>query len=175
LKLLTKAGAIFDRILGVFMWIASSIFVGAMLIVCFDVVLRYFFNRPLIWAGEICEYILLGIAFFSAAWILKEEGHIKVEFVLAHLKPRNQALLNTITSILAAVVLLIITWYAAEITWDNFVRGVPIMRSLWIPKSPLLAVITLGSFLLFVQFLRRANGYLKSWRALAGGANEQSL
>ncbi|MFC2013663.1 TRAP transporter small permease [Chloroflexota bacterium] len=167
MKLLAKANAIYDCVLGASMWFASSIFVGAMLIVCLDVVMRYFLNSPMIWAGEICEYILLGIAFLSAGWILKEEGHIKVELVLARLKPKNQALLNGITSILGAVVLLIITWYAFETTWDNFVRGVPIMKSLWLPKAPLLSIVTLGTCLLFIQFVRRSASYLTSWRELA--------
>jgi len=166
LKLLSKVNAMFDSVLNFFIWVAAAIFAGAMLIICLDVIMRYFLNRPMIWGLEICEYILLGISFFSAAWLLREEEHVKVEILLYWLKPKNQALLNAITSVVGALVFLIITWFAAKTTWENFVRDVPIMRSLRIPKAPLLAVITVGSFLLFIQFVRRSSGYLRSWGIL---------
>jgi TRAP-type C4-dicarboxylate transport system permease small subunit len=148
------------------MWVAAASFVAAMLIVCLDVILRYFLNCPIIWGIEICEYILLGIAFFSAPGLLREEEHVKVEIVLYYMKPKSQALLNTITSVLGAVVFFVITWYAAKTTWGHFVRSVPIMKSLRIPMAPLLAVITVGTFLLFIQFVRRSSGYLRRWATL---------
>jgi len=165
LKLLAKAGSIFDRVLDILSSVVGFIFVAAMLIVCLDVVMRYAFNRPMVWATEVSEYILLGMACLGIAWLLKEEGHVKIELVMARFKPRVQALVNAITSILTAVAVLAITWYSGQITWDLYQRGVEETKVLHVPKAPLLALVALGMFLLFIQFARRSHGYLISWRA----------
>jgi len=159
--LLTRAGAIFDRFIGFLVFLACVLLVGATLIVGLGVILRYFSGSPIVWSVEITEYSLLYICFLGAAWLLKEEGHIRVDVALNLLNPRNQALVNILTSILGAMVCLVITWYGAEITWDHFVRGVPSMELLHIPRFLILMVIPIGSFLLFIQFLRRTYGYLE--------------
>jgi len=165
-KLLARAGSVFDRILNVLFYLVGVIFVCAMLIVCLDVVMRYSLNRPMVWATEVSEYILLGIVCLGIAWLLKEEGHVKIELVLARFKPRIQALINTITSSLAVLAVLAITWYGGQITWDLYQRGVELTKVLHVPKAPLLALLMVGMFLLLIQFLRRSYGYLMSWRAL---------
>jgi hypothetical protein len=38
------------------------------------------------------------------------------------------------------------------------------MQVLEVPLGPMFLVITLGTFALFVQFLRRGYDYLKKWR-----------
>lgn len=166
MKSLARASSIFDRILDILFYLAGAIFICAMLIVCFDVIMRYSFNRPMTWATEVCEYILLGIVCFGIAWLLREEGHVKIELVLAQLKPRVQALVNAVTSGLATLAVLAITWYSGQITWDLYQRGVELTKVLHVPKAPMLALLTLGMFLLFIQFARRNYGYLMKWKAL---------
>ena len=160
MKSLTKIIAIFDRLIDVLVFLACVLLICATLLVGADVVLRYFLGRPIVWSVEITEYSLLYIAFLGAAWLLKKEGHVRVDVVLNQLNPRNQALLNTITSIFGAMVCLVIAWYSAETTWDHFVRGIPAMETLHTPYFIILGIIPIGSFLLFIQFLRRTYGYL---------------
>ena len=160
MKLLAKASAIFDRVIDFLVFLACLLLMFAVVMVGLDVALRYFFGRPIIWAVEITEYSLLYIAFLGAAWLLKKEGHVRVDVVLNLLNPRNQTLVNIITSILGAMVCLVIAWYGAEITWDHFVRGVPSIQLLHTPRFLILMIIPIGSFLLFIQFLRRTYGYL---------------
>ena len=89
-----------------------------------------------------------------------------MDLVLAQLKPKPQAMVNIITSIIGAIVFLVIAWYGIDISWFAFQEG-HFMVTLWEPpKWPILAIIPVGSFLLSIQFLRRAYGYLRSWEAL---------
>ncbi len=166
MKLFTKASDIFDRVVDSLAVLAIVLLVFATLSVNLDVVMRYFMNRPLIWVGDATEYVLVFITFLGAAWLLKRKGHTSIDVVVTRLNPRNQALINTATSIVGAIVCLAITWYSAETTWDHFQRGIIFTKAIELPKAPLLSVIVLGSFLLFIQFLRDAHRYLMSWRAL---------
>ena len=160
MKMLKKANTVFDRVIGVSAFLASIIITYAILAVCLEVVLRYFFNRPQIWVIETAEYSLLFMTFLGAAWVLKNEGHVKVDLVLNQFKPGTQASINIVTSIIGAIVCLILAWYTGQITLDHIQRGVYTTQVLEIRKGYILAVIPVGSFLLFIQFLRRTHNYL---------------
>jgi TRAP-type C4-dicarboxylate transport system permease small subunit len=72
---------------------------------------------------------------------------------------------NTITSLLGAIVCLIITAYGVKVTWDYMQMGYLYYGSLVIPAYLFAAVIPLGGFLLFIQFLKRTYSYLGKLRA----------
>ena len=56
-----------------------------------EVVLRYFFNSPTIWALESAQ-ILFGFMFMlGAGYTLKEDGHIRVEIAYMYTSRRAQA------------------------------------------------------------------------------------
>ena len=131
-----------------------------------EVIMRYFFNRPTMWVMETSEWTLLFITFLGAAWVLKREGHIRMDLLITRLNPRASAILNSITSILCAATMLVVAWYAVEATWDTLQRGVLTYGRLELPIYFVTAVIAVGSFLLSAQFLRRSYGYLKSARSL---------
>ncbi len=165
MKLLTKTGTIYNKILGSLFVLSCVILVLIMLSVSLNVVMRYFIGRPQGWVIETVSYSLLFITFLAAAWVLHKEEHIKMDLVLNRLSPRGQSVLNTVTSILASIMWLALTWYSSQITWTLFQGGDRIHTILEPLKAPLVAVIPIGSFLLFIQSLRRTHGFLRGWRA----------
>lgn len=165
-KLLTKAGIFFDYAIKSLFWLACVLIMFAILAVSVDVVMRYFFNRPIVWVLEICEYILLYIVFLGTAWLLKEEGHVRVGLIVDRLSPKTQAMINVITSILGLIICIVLSIYGTQVTWDCFQRGVPTLEFLKLPKFLVLLIIPIGSYLLSIQFLRRSYGYLRTWRSL---------
>ena len=146
----------FDWLVSAFALLAGVLMVFALVSVCVDVILRYFFNMPLPWVLQICEYILLYIPFLAAAYVLREEGHIRIDILLNRLGHRSRTRINTITSILGSMVLFVLAYYGALITLDYYRRGVPAIKYLKIPEFLIIGVIPLGCFLFAVQFLRRA-------------------
>ncbi len=167
MKLLTKVTAIFDRTISLLAFLAAILLILIMLSVSAEVFMRQSLARPLVGVLEITEISLLFITFLGAAWLLKRDGHVKMDLVINRLGPRTQVVVNIIMSILAAITCLVIVWYSAEVTWDHFQRGLIRPGFLEVPNVYVLPVIPLGIFLLFVQFLRRIYGYLRSWKALS--------
>jgi len=145
--------------------LAGILLIFITLIIGVSIASRYFLNRPMGWVTEISEYSLLYITFLVAAWVLKKEGHVKMDIVLTRLKPRTQSVTNVITSAISAVVCFILTWYGVRVTWELFQTGYPTPTILELPKFIIIAAIFIGSFLLFIQFLRRTCSYLGNWRA----------
>jgi TRAP-type C4-dicarboxylate transport system permease small subunit len=164
MEILRLCGRLFDRLLDILIVLAIAILIFGWLSVCFEVIMRYFAGQPQIWVIETVEYILLYICFLGAAWLLREEGHVKVDVLLNWLSPKNQALVNTITSGLATILWLIFTWYSGGTTLKALQKELYTATILEIPKAPLYAIMPVGSFLLCVQFLRRTYGYMMNYK-----------
>lgn len=165
MKLLTKATSGFDRVMNAGGFLACVFVAFIMLCVTALVTLRYLLGVSISsWAVETTEYSLLYITFLGSAWVLSKEAHVKVDVILNLLKPNTQAVVNFITSILCVITCLVITWYGVKVTWSNFQSGYFIPSILQPPKWPILAVIPVGTFLLFIQFLRRTLSFLRRWR-----------
>ena len=166
---LSKMGRILDRLMEGFAWLAGLLMMFSLITVCIDVVMRYFFNRPTGWVLQFSEYILLYIPFLAAAFVLREESHIRVDIVLNRLTGKTRSLINMVTSLLACLVLAILTYYGTYITIDFYQRKVPTLKYLKIPEFLVIMVIPIGCFLFSIQFIRRAYRYYKA----SGTRNEK--
>jgi C4-dicarboxylate transporter DctQ subunit len=163
--LLDKIYKGFDRVMDVLAVFAGVLMMAMMFVVCIDVVLRYFFNRPTPWALEYACYSMLYIPFLVAAWTLKKEGHVKIELVTDKISPASQALLNSITSLVAAAVFLILAVYGTKLTLEYYQTGYIVNTVLRPLKYIILLIVPLGSILLVLQLLRRSHLSLATWKA----------
>ena len=159
--------AIFDHTINFLAYLSGATIVLVTLLIFTDVTVRASFRGvSLPWVIEISEYLMIYITFLGTTWLLKREGHVKMDLVVNRLTPRNQAMLNAATSIIGLILCLTLTWFGALVTWDYFQRGV--YRGFGLIRPPIfifLAIIPVGSFLLSIQFVRRAYGYLIGRRA----------
>ena len=152
----SKIGTIFDRFLDILMYTACTLLVFAMLLVCTDVMRRYIMNKSLGWSVEITEFILVGIVSLGMAWLLREEGHVKVDIVQNWLSPRARNLLIGITSAIGAIAVLLIAYYGLLETIKMIEMGAKETGILRLPKAYWLSPLVFGSFLFFIQLLRRS-------------------
>ena len=161
--MIKKVSAIFDRILNAMAFIAALLLVLIMLGVVTEVLLRFFFNKPIFWMIEVIECALLYITFLGGAWLLARDKHVTMDFVLNRVNPKTKAILNIITSFLCMIVFLILTWYTGKEAWSLFKTGAVTETRLGQPKFTIFGIIPLGSFFLMLQFIRRQFGFLKTW------------
>ena len=164
MNFLAKIGSILDKIIKFFSFLAGVILAFILLSVCLEVLMRYFLNRPLQWVVELTEYALLFITFLGTAWLLKREGHIKVDVFLTLFSPKAQAGLKIFSSLIGIIVSFALAWYGFEVSWEHFKDGIYNITVLEFPKAPLLAIIPIGSLILLFQFIRRAYGSLVDLR-----------
>lgn len=155
------------RIEGAFAALAVAILIACTLAVCVDVLLRYAFNRPLVWVTEITEYALVYITFLGIAWAVPRRGHVVVDVIVSNLPARGQALCGLFNNLVAVVVSGMLTAWGATTTLDAYARGLFKPTTLAMPTWIALAVIPVGCALLCLRFI------VESWRsavALATGA-----
>ena len=161
MKIVEKIFSIFDYLLDGMAFLAGTILVFIMLSVCVDVIMRYFFSNPLIWVTEITEALLLYITFLGTAWLLRKEGHVKVDIIYNLLSPRTQACFGVISSLIGIILSLSLIWYGFYVTWDYFQRGMYSPTAIEVPIAAVIIIIPIGSLMLLIQFLRRIWKYLE--------------
>jgi TRAP-type C4-dicarboxylate transport system permease small subunit len=124
--------------------------------ITFEVIARYAFNAPTIWVTDLSEYTMLYATFLAAPWLVREGGHVQVDFLLSRLSPRQQHALAVATCLLAAAASSVLLWQSIEATWDTFSRNQHMARAWAIPRWTILAIIPVGSFFLVIEWLRAA-------------------
>jgi TRAP-type C4-dicarboxylate transport system permease small subunit len=146
----------FDWLITALNYLAGGILLFMGGAVLYEVFMRYLFNAPTRWVIEFSEYMLLYMALLAAAWVLKQEGHVRVEMLVDALPRRVQAVLHAVTSWVGALVCALFCWYSAALVWETFWSGEVLFRAVHVPKSAVLLSLPIGLSLLTLQFIRRA-------------------
>ncbi|WP_136636737.1 TRAP transporter small permease [Pseudooceanicola onchidii] len=94
---------------------------GAML--TYEVIARYFFIKPTIWAAELSQLSLIWGCLLAMAWVLSTYRHITVNAV-TNMLPRPIQQVCVAFSLIAIIVFsVIVTYWGWDIFHDSYVRG----------------------------------------------------
>lgn len=94
---------------------------GAML--TYEVIARYFFIKPTIWAAELSQLCLIWGCLLSLGWVLSLRRHITVNAVTALLPPRLQRLCVALSLLVLILFSAIVAYHSWDIFHDSWVRG----------------------------------------------------
>ena len=138
--------------------LASYLCAFMMVIVTFEVVARYAFNRPTIWAMEINQFLLCGLTALTGGYTLLYRGHVNVEILYMRFGTRTRALVDILTSFFFFSFVIVLLWksglMAAE-AWRLWEKSETLFSP---PLFPVKVVIPIGAFLIllqgFVQLIR---------------------
>ncbi|PKN29400.1 MAG: hypothetical protein CVU64_08420 [Deltaproteobacteria bacterium HGW-Deltaproteobacteria-21] len=150
-----------DRFVDAVMVLAGILFWGQMLIVNVEVFSRYF-GRPTTWVAEISSILVLWIPFMVAGWVLRRDGHVKMDLLVERLSPRSQAMLNVITSLIGFFVMLIVA--GAGLMTALYWVGNKTPTVLMLPRSPIIGIIFVGSLMFAIQFLIQSLDHFDRWK-----------
>lgn len=133
--------------------LAAWLVVPLTLALVYEVVSRYIFNRPTLWAYDM-TYMLAGALFMlGTPYALRKGAHVRLDFVLAALKPRWQALTDLVLYLVVyfpAIYLFFTVGYAFAL--QSWQQQETMPTSAWSPAIyPLKTVIPVTLFLLLVQ------------------------
>lgn len=136
----------------------------------FEVISRYFFNRPTIWAGDI-SFMLYGSFFMlGSAYALQRQQHIRTDFMYRNWSKRKQGAVDALLYLLLYFpgmgMFLWVGWNFAHKSWILKER---IVSSPWMPiVYPLKMAIPLATALLLLQGISE---FLKSGYAAVTGVS----
>lgn len=149
----------------VFRWIDSTSNMGGVLaaiclmilsaIIVLEVVMRYLFNAPTSWVGEISIYLCMAIGFLGLAYGLKTDSHFSITNITDRLTPKNRTRLKVCTDFVGF--LYSTTFVYKGIEMAKFAHDMEDVSSgmlavpLWIPWT----LVPLGGLLLALQFINK--------------------
>ena len=125
---------------------------GITLLTGLDVLLRYFFARPIKGTYELTELVLCVLVFFGLAYTAANEGNVSVPLVVSRLPQRARAFVVAIGSFLSMGLIFVMAWRAfaqAEIYRNQNLTS----AILHFPIFPLLLVVGVGCGVLFLVLL----------------------
>ncbi len=105
-------------------------------LISFDVLMRYFLDRPQLFVDEIGPFLLLLVVFGGAAQTFRGGGHVRVDLVTTHLPPTARAWLRVFNLALGIVFLLAVIWVTTRsaLTALHYGRVSAVMLyPLWLP------------------------------------------
>lgn len=147
-----------------FAWLVVPL-MGALV---FEVISRYFFHEPTIWAYDVSYTLYSAIFMLGAAYALLEQDHVRTDFVYRKLSARGQGVVDAslyIGFLLPGLALLIAA--SAESAYHSWSIGERAMASLWQPPMyPFRAILPLGMALLLLQVV--AESVRSLWAAATG-------
>ena len=144
------------------------------LVVCYDVVTRYFLKKSSVAVQEL-EWHLFAIIFLvGAAYTLKYDRHVRVDVLYMKFKPKTKAWVNFLGSLIFLLpVCLIGIWSSKNFVINSFLIGEGSPDPGGLPARYILkAVIPIGFFLLLLQGMALSFRSLIEITGKEGGTGE---
>ena len=131
------------------------------LVLLWELSMRYAFNAPTIWAHESCKFLFGSYSVLSGAYVLLHNRHIRIDILTAHLSPRPRAIVNSFTYLIFFLFIGAMLGYGAQMAWTAvgiLETGEPPWKP---PMYPIKICLVIGAFLMLLQglanFIRTLN------------------
>jgi TRAP-type C4-dicarboxylate transport system permease small subunit len=147
--------SVLAKINKVFVVIACIMYVGTILLINFDLFMRFAFRSPIAGLTEVTEIFLLYMTFLGIAWLYKDDGHVVVDLLLYNLvsSSNTKKILVMQNHIVVGIISAILVYYGTTTTFDHLMRGSYNPTILETPIALVTAVIPVGSFILLLEVL----------------------
>ncbi len=142
-----------DRVSTAMGYLAAWMFFLSGVFITYEVVARYVFIAPTIWAEEVSRLLLVWGTYLAMAALLHRREHISISIVTGRLEPSGQLWAERLMLLFVAVLSLVTLLWGWDIAADSLVRGRSTGTMLNIPNWWGEMAIPLGFALLLVQSL----------------------
>jgi TRAP-type C4-dicarboxylate transport system permease small subunit len=116
--------------------VAGLAVLAIVVLISFDVLMRYFLDRPQLFVDELSSFLLVLVIFGGLAQTFRTGGHVRVDLVTTRLPPRARAWLRLLGLLLGLAFLVVIMWTTAQsaVTAYRYGRVSAVMLyPLWLP------------------------------------------
>jgi len=125
------------------------------LIIFYEVVARYFFNAPTIWAYETAQFVFCASIALGGGFALLHGRHVNVDIVYGRVSRRTRAILDLVTLPMLLVFVGVLLYLSVEATIDAF-KYWERSATYWAPPlQPIYVAVSVGVLLMFLQGIAR--------------------
>ena len=144
-----KINVWFGRITIVFLYILAFVML-------YEVVARYAFNSPTMWASDLSMMLFAAICLLGGGYVLLRKGHVNLDILHNRLSTRGKAFVDLFTSLFFFVFIISLMWQG----WSMFLESLSITElsqsTAWAPPLyPVRFLIPFGAALVLLQGLMK--------------------
>jgi TRAP-type C4-dicarboxylate transport system permease small subunit len=151
-----------DRLNDLLAFVAAWLFFATAAMITWEVVARYVFTAPTIWAEELSRVFLVWGTFLAMAALLRRRSHIRITIVTNLMRPGGRRAAEVFSLLVIAATAGVAAWYGWTIALDSFLRDRTTATMLNLPQVWVEISVPLGFLLLGLQAL------VETWRLLRG-------
>jgi TRAP-type mannitol/chloroaromatic compound transport system permease small subunit len=135
-------------------WVGKAsgvVLIPMVLITSYEVVMRYIFSKPTIWAWDLNIQLFAAISMFGGGYTLLHNSHVRVDVLANMLDSKHRAFLDILSSFfffLGILVLLLGGWQMGWTSWHSREA----MPTIWAPPYyTMKMMVPVGAFLVLIQ------------------------
>jgi len=154
---------VIGRAAGVARLLAGFATLAIVLLISYDVAMRYFFEQPQLFVDEVASFLEVLVVFGGAAYTFRVGGHVRVDLVTGRLGPAARAWLRVVTLGLGVVFLAVVIWVTVQsgITAFRYGRVSTVMLyPLWLPMLLIPAGLALMALAMLATLARQVRAAL---------------
>lgn len=144
--------------------LAGLAVLAIVLLISYDVLMRYFFDRPQLYVDELASFLQVFVVFAGLAYTYRLGGHVRVDLVTSHLPRPARAWLRALGLVIGLAFLVAVIWTTAQsaLTAHRYGRVSAVMlypiwvAMLFIPAG--LALMAVAMLLTLARQLRALGG-----------------
>ena len=128
------------------------------LLVSYDVLMRYFFDRPQLFVDELASFLQVLVIFGGAAYTFRVGSHVRVDLITGLLRPAARAWLRLGTLGLGVVFLAVVIWVTTQSAYTAYSYGrvsAVMLYPLWLPMGFVPAGLALMELAMLVALVRQ--------------------
>jgi TRAP-type mannitol/chloroaromatic compound transport system permease small subunit len=125
------------------------------LVILYEIIARYLFNRPTIWVHETAQMIFGAYAILLGAYALRRGAHVNVDILYGRFNPRTRSVIDLFTWVLFYIFCGLILVKGWDMAWDSYRMGETESTSFAPPLYPIKMMIPLGALLILLQGLTK--------------------
>lgn len=129
----------------------SFIIAPLVVIVVADVLLRYIFAKPIMWAWDINIQLLGILTIMGGGYTHISGGHVSVDLVTSKLSRKRKAILDLITAPFFLCGIGVMLWQTAAAAWASLLSREAYTSISMTPIYPFKILMIVGVFLLLIQ------------------------
>ncbi|TMG42289.1 MAG: TRAP transporter small permease [Chloroflexi bacterium] len=150
--------AVIRRAADVAALLAGFATLAIVLLVSYDVLMRYFFDRPQLFVDEVASFLQVLVIFGGAAYTFRVGGHVRVDLITGILRPAVRGWLRLGTLLLGVVFLAVVIWVTTHSAYTAYSYGrvsAVMLYPLWLPMAFVPAGLALMELAMLVALVRQ--------------------
>jgi TRAP-type mannitol/chloroaromatic compound transport system permease small subunit len=140
-------------------------------VVVYEVVMRYFFNRPTIWGMEISQMLMLISVCLGVGYTFLHGGHVRITILHDSFSPRTKAVIDGVTYFIVLMCAAVLIWYGFKIFWQNLIFNYRTSSAFEPPQWPAKMLVPVSGGLLALQCVAKL---VRDWTMALRGKKLES-